>query len=175
MVEKNSTYTVVSNLDGESQSSSAGTNVLGQLKKVIQQKVERPIVEISVPERLGVSIQVSPNITQHQLKSWRKNSGEDSKNGMDTVKFACAVIGHTTVGILFNGELVLNEDGYPVNFASPELLEMTNTTRPLPDCVKAFFGVEPHVEAAAVAIMEAAGYGDTVDAVDPTMKSSTNS
>ena len=51
---------------------------------------------------------------------------------------------------------------------------MTGTNRPYPDCVKAFFGIEPHIEAAAVAIMEAAGYGDTVDAVDPTMKSSTN-
>ena len=51
---------------------------------------------------------------------------------------------------------------------------MTNTTRPLPDCVKAFFGIEPHIEAAAVAIMEAAGYGDTVDAVDPTIQSTTN-
>jgi hypothetical protein len=36
----------------------------------------------------------------------------------------------------------------------------------------AFFGLEPHVEAAAVAIIEAAGYGDNVDAVDPMKRSS---
>ncbi len=51
-------------------------------------------------------------------------------------------------------------------------MAMTNTNRPHPDCVLAFFGLEPHIEAAAVAIIEAAGYGDTVDAVDPTKRSS---
>lgn len=176
MSEDNSTFTVISNLDSPAAPSiGKADTVLGQLKQVIQKKVERPVVEINVPERPGVSIQVSPNITQHQLRSWRKNAGEESKNGMDTVKFACSVVGHTTTAIMFNGEIVSSEDGYPLNFASPEILEMTGTTRPLPDCVRAFFGVEPHIEAAAVAIMEAAGYGDTVDAVDPTMKSTTNS
>lgn len=108
------------------------------------------------------------------MRAWRKNAGEDTKNGMDTVKFACAVIAHTTIGIVIDGETATSNDGYDLNFASPEILEMTGTARPYPDCVKAFFGIEPHIEAAAVAIMEAAGYGDTVDAVDPTMKSSTN-
>jgi hypothetical protein len=108
------------------------------------------------------------------LKSWRKNAGEESKSGMDTLKFACSVIGHTTTGIAFNGEMVIDGNGYEVNFASPEILEMTKTTRALPDCVRAFFGLEPHVEAAAVAIMEASGYGDSVETMDPT-KGSSNS
>lgn len=176
MTENNSSYEIISNLDTPKASTmDSGASVLSQLKQVIQKKVERPVVEINVPERPGVSLEISPNITQHQLRSWRKNAGEDTKNGMDTVKFACSVVGHTTTAILINGEVATNSDGFPVNFASPEIMEMTNTTRPLPDCVRAFFGVEPHIEAAAVAIMEAAGYGDTVDAVDPTMKSSTNS
>ena len=154
--------------------STSGTNVLDQLKRVIQKKVQRPDVYIEVPERPGVSIRVSPNVNQNQLKSWRKNAGEDTKNGMDTLKFACSVIGHTTTGIAMNGEVVTDENGVELTFASPEILAMTGTTRPLPDCVKAFFGIDPHIEAAAVAIMEAAGYGDSVDAVDPTMKSSEN-
>jgi hypothetical protein len=48
---------------------------------------------------------------------------------------------------------------------------MTSTSRPIPDCVQAFFGLDPHVEAAALAILDASGYGDDVDVVDPTMKS----
>ena len=48
---------------------------------------------------------------------------------------------------------------------------MTNTTRPIPECVQAFFGLDPHVESAALAIMDAAGYGDDVETVDPTMES----
>jgi hypothetical protein len=176
MSDTSSEFKVVSNIDTPSPSvlSHGENNVLNKLKSAIQKKIERPVVEINIPERPGVSIQVSPNINQNQLRAWRKNAGEDTKNGMDTLKFACAVIAHTTVSIVINGETAVNEDGFEMNFASPEIMEMTGTNRPYPDCVKAFFGIEPHIEAAAVAIMEAAGYGDTVDAVDPTMKSSTN-
>lgn len=177
MSDTSSEFTVISNIDTTSSAmpSFGSENVLGKLKSVIQKKIERPVVEINIPERPGVSLQISPNITQNQLRAWRKNAGEDSKNGLDTVKFACAVVAHTTIGIMIDGEIATNDSGDILNFASPEILKMTETSRPYPDCVKAFFGIEPHIEAAAVAIMEAAGYGDTVDAVDPTMKSSTNS
>lgn len=167
------TYNIVSNLSDDAAPESSN-NVLSALKAVISKSVKRPDVFIEVPERPGVTIRVSPNITQHQLRSWRKNAGEDTKAGMDTVKFACAVVGHTTTGITMNGEVVTDDRGVELTFASPEILAMTNTQRPLPDCVKAFFGIEPHIEAAAVAIMEAAGYGDTVDTADPTKTSSTN-
>lgn len=146
-------------------------SVLDQLKKTISKKVERTAIYIEVPERPGVTIKVSPNITQNQLRAWRKNAGEDSKAGLDATKFACAVVGHTTEAICMNGEEVTNDDGVTLTFASPEILEMTNTTRPLPDCVREFFGIDPHVEAAALAIMEAAGYSDTVETVDPTKQS----
>ena len=51
---------------------------------------------------------------------------------------------------------------------------MTDTTRPIPEAVRAYFGVEPHLEAAALSILDAAGYSDTVDTSDPTMESSTS-
>lgn len=149
----------------------AQNTVLDQLRNVISQKVERPPIFIEVPERPGVTIKVRPQITQHQMKAWRKNAGEETKAGLDATKFACSVIGHTTVGIYINGHEATNKDGIPLTFASPEILEMTQTTRPLPDCVREFFGIDPHVEAAALAIMEHAGFGDTVDAVDPTRTS----
>ena len=57
--------------------------VLEQLTYAIKKKVERKIVHLDVPERPGVTLIISPNITQTQLRSWRKNAGEDSKNGMD--------------------------------------------------------------------------------------------
>lgn len=157
-----------------SKKSSSNPTVLDQLKNVLSQKVERGVIYIEVPERPGVLLKVSPNITQHQMKSWRKNAGEETKNGLDALRFACSVIGHTTLGFEINGQEVTNSDGVMLTFASPEIMEMTDTNRPLPDCVRAFFGIDPHVEAAAVAIMEAAGYGDTVEAVNPTKTSSTN-
>ncbi|NDD25752.1 MAG: hypothetical protein EB103_02585 [Actinobacteria bacterium] len=137
-------------------------NVLDQLKAVVGKKVMRPEIFISVPERPGVQLLISPNITQQQLRAWQKNAGSETKNGIDATKFACQVIGHTTVGIYLNGEEVY-EDGKSLGFASPSVLKMTNSTRALPDAVIAFFGLDPHVEAAALAIIDAAGYGDTVE------------
>jgi hypothetical protein len=147
---------------------------LARLRDVIKRKVERSPVLIPVPERPGVSVKVSPNITQSQMKNWRKNAGEDSRNGLDGTKFACLVIGHTTVGIYIDDEEVLDESGNYLNFAHPLILEMTETTRPVPDAVRALFSVDPHIESAALAILDAAGYSDTVAAVDPTKESSTN-
>lgn len=155
-------------------SKTAEPTVLNRLKEVIQKKVERPVVRLDVPERPGVSLRISPNITQNQLKNWRKQCGEDSKAGLDATKFSCFVIGHTTVGVCIDGEEVFDEDGYQLNFASSDILEMTDTIKPIPDAVRAFFGVDPHLEAAALAILDAAGYSDTVDTVDPTTESSTN-
>jgi hypothetical protein len=147
---------------------------LNRLRTVVQQKVERPIVLIPVPERLGVSLKVSPNITQSQMKNWRKNAGEDSRSGLDATKFACLVIGHTTIGFCMDDEEIFDDSGYNLTFAHPAVLEMTEVTRPVPDGVRALFGVDPHIESAALAILDAAGYSDTVSAVDPTKESSTN-
>jgi hypothetical protein len=108
------------------------------------------------------------------MKNWRKSAGEDSRNGLDATKFACLVIGNTTIGICMDDEEIYDESGNNLNFAHPLVLEMTDTTRPVPDAVRAMFGVDPHIESAALAILDAAGYSDTVAAVDPTKESSTN-
>jgi len=147
---------------------------LERLRGIIKKKVERSHVLIPVPERPGVSVKVSPNITQTQMKNWRKTAGEDTRNGLDATKFACLVVGHTCTGIYIDDEEVFDSDGNYLNFAHPTILEMTETTRPVPDAVRALFGVDPHVESAALAILDAAGYSDTVTAVDPTKESTTN-
>lgn len=147
---------------------------LERLRGVVSKKVERSVVLLPVPERPGVSLKVSPNISQSQMKNWRKNAGEDSRNGLDATKFACLVIGHTTVGIYMDDDEVFDDSGNSMTFAHPQILEMTETTRPVPDAVRALFGVDPHVESAALAILDAAGYSDTVAAVDPTKESSTS-
>jgi hypothetical protein len=146
--------------------------VLEQLQESLSKKVERASVFIEVPERPGITIEVSPNITQHQMRSWRKQAGEDTKAGMDATKFAAAVVGHTTIAIWVNDQPAVDDSGLAFTFGSDEILRLTNTTRPIPDCVQAFFGIDPHVESAALAILDAAGYGDTVETTtDPTLKS----
>lgn len=143
--------------------------VLDRLKTVIEAEVERKVVLLEVPDRPGVHLRISPNITQAQMKAWRKNAGEESKNGLDPIRFACQVVGQTTVGMEIDGDEAFDDAGNSLNFAAPEVLQMTNATRPVPEAVRNFFGTDPHVEGAALAILEAAGYGDTVDVVeDPT-------
>ncbi len=43
--------------------------VLEQLRAEISKKVERPDIEIGVPERPGVAVRFSPNVTQNQLRA----------------------------------------------------------------------------------------------------------
>ena len=159
---------------GKSSSKPKSETNLDRLKEVISTKVERPAVLLEVPSRPGVKLRISPNINQNQIRAWRRNSGEDTKAGMDSTKFACYVIGHSTVGILMDDEEVLDDEGNRLNFASDIILTTTETSRPVPDAVRAFFGVDPHLESAALAILDAAGYSDTVETEDPTKGSSTN-
>ena len=140
--------------------------LLNQLRDTLKKKVKRPLVLLEVPERPGLKLRVSPNITQNQMKSWRKNAGEDTKNGIDAAKFASQVIAFTTNGFFMNEEEVLDEDGNSLNFAHPMIKEMVGAARPWPDAVVMLFGLDPHVEAAALSIMEAAGWGDSVNTDD---------
>jgi hypothetical protein len=143
-------------------------SVLEKLRAEVSKKVERPEIVANVPERPAITIRFSPNVTQHQLSAWRRNAGDNTKQGMDGTKFACYVVGHTCRGIMIDGQEVLGEEGAPLTFASPEILEMLDVTKPIPDAVQAMYGLDPHVEAAALVVLEAAGYSDSVDTVDPT-------
>ena len=145
------------------------SSILDQLRAEISKKVERPVIEIPVLERPGVVVKYSPNITQNQLKAWRRNSGEASKDGFDSIRFACYVVGTCCRGFLINENEVMAPNGQPYTFASMEILEMTGDTRPIPDGIRNFFGIDPHLEATALKIMDMAGYGEDVEeAVNPT-------
>lgn len=150
-------------------SSTKEPNILAKLREEVSKKIERPEIEIRVPERPAISIVFSPNLTQNQINAWRRTAGDNSKAGMDATKFACLVVGHSCRGLVIDGEDVLNDEGAPLTFASPEVLEMLDVTRPIPDGIKAMYGLDPHIEATALAIMEAAGYSDSVETVDPTV------
>jgi hypothetical protein len=137
--------------------------VLEQLRAEVSKKVERSEIEIDVPERPGVAVRFSPNITQNQLRAWRKNSGEDTKDGFDPLKFACYVVGSTCTAILMEGRVAQDTNGLDVTFASSEILEMTNDIRPIPDGIRRFYGIDPHLESTALAILDHAGYGEDVE------------
>lgn len=147
----------------------AKPTILEQLRTEVAKKVERPEIEIPIPEREGVTVRFSPNITQNQLRAWRRNSGENSKDGFDPLKFACYVVGSTCTSILINDEIATSEDGINLTFASPTILEMTNDNRPIPDGIRHFYGIDPHLESTALAILDSAGYGEEVEEINPTI------
>lgn len=149
--------------------SSDGGNVLEQLQQELQREIERPHIMVAVPERPNISIRFSPNVSQEQVKSWQRNSGANSKRGMDGVKFASYVIAGTTVGIYINDQLVENDEGIALNFASQPLEEMTGASDPF-EVIRAVFGVDAHIEAVAMSIIEHAGWGEEVDVEDPTKR-----
>lgn len=142
--------------------------VLDQLKEEISKEVTRPDIEMPVIERKGVTVRFSPNITNDQLKAWRRNATNRKTEELDSIKFSCYVVGQTVAGIYFNDELVLDDNGNIVTFASPVMMEMTGTDRPLPDAIRAFYAVDPHLEAVALKILDYAGYGDDAEVEDPT-------
>jgi len=153
--------------DTAKEDSAVKGSILDQLREEITREVTRPDIEVPVPEREGVSVRFSPNISNEQLKSWRRNSTNRKTDELDSIKFSCYVIGQTVSGIYFNDELVEDEGGFAITFASPAIMEMTNTTKPLPDAIRAFYAVDPHLESTALKILDYAGYGDEVDAEDP--------
>lgn len=142
--------------------------VLDQLKEEIGREVTRPDIEMPVPERKGVTVRFSPNITNDQLKAWRRNSTNRKTEELDSIKFSCYVVGQTVTGIYFNDELVLDDEGNAITFASPVVMEMTGTDRPLPDAIRAFYAIDPHLESTALKILDYAGYGDDLETEDPT-------
>lgn len=141
--------------------------VLDKLKGELSKKVRRPDIYLEVPERAGMAIRYSPNITQQQVRAWRRNSGEDTKKGMDATVFACLVLSNTCNGILLENEIVTDDAGEPLGFGSDEIMAMVGADR-VQDCIRAIYVVEPHIEATALAVMEAAGFNDSVEQVDPT-------
>lgn len=141
-------------------------NLLNQLRSTLSKKVERADVLIEVPERPGMTIRYSPNITQHQIKAWRRASGAERKEGLDAVRFSCHVLANTCTGFFLNGHEV-TENGEPVTFGDELIMSMVDAIRVF-DCVRAVYGLDPHVEGAALAVLDAAGFNDDVEQVDPT-------
>ena len=146
-------------------------NVLSQLRAIVAEEVNLPDVEIEVKMRPGVSVIYSPNISNAQLKSWRKKSTNRKTGELDNIKFACLVVGDTAREILVNGELAAEDDGSPLVFSSKEFADMMDVdmAQIVPHGIRDFFGVDAHLEATAMLILDNSGYGDDVEAEeDPT-------
>lgn len=148
-------------------------NILDQLKDMLDEEVRLPTVEIAVKARKGMTIQYSPNIESVDLRKWRKKS-TNKLGDLDNIKFSSFVVAATAEAILLNGEVVVDESENNVVFNSTTVADMVNVdmTQIVPRGVQKFFGVDAHLESTALLILDKAGYGDEIDAEDPTNGSS---
>ncbi|CAB4193238.1 hypothetical protein UFOVP1246_64 [uncultured Caudovirales phage] len=143
-------------------------SVLDALKIEVGRKVRRDSVSLEVPERANMHIQFSPNITSEQLAEWRKRATIKRTDTLNGNYFSALILANTCESILFDGEVVRDDSGNEVTFRSEEMLAATGTTKAV-ECVRAIYGIDPHVEAAAFKVLEAAGWGEEVeDSENPT-------
>lgn len=152
----------------------AKNSLLATLQEKLEKDVSRPFVEIEIPSRPGVKLIIDPNIdAKHELAAWRKKAGEGTKGKpFDGEYYASIIVASKTVGIMVDDEEVTSESGAPLTFASPEIKEfLGGIVDPVREGPKKLFGVDPHVESAALAILEQAGFGDEITVSNPTKTS----
>lgn len=123
---------------------------------------------LEVPLRPGYSIRCRTDFTGADLEKLRK-AARDKRfaDGLDGVKFAALLIASNTDAILRQGDPLVLDGVSPVTFTTPELKTRYGTANAA-DTVRAFFGREGHVDAAARRLTSEAGWGDDLYAVDPT-------
>lgn len=123
---------------------------------------------VDVPGRPGWQATFTTAITGEQLDTWRKRSKDRKRaDGLDGVKFAALLLASTNVGILRKGKPV-ELDGEAATVRHPEFLELLAASGAV-DGIRKLYGLDGHVDAAARAVMTAAGWGDELgEGTDPT-------
>lgn len=123
---------------------------------------------IEVPKRPGYALRCRTDFTGLDIDLIRKKC-RDKKftDGIDGVKFASLLLASFTTAILRQGDDLELDGTSPVTFTAKPLQERMGTTT-ADATVRAFYGLEGHVDAAGRRLMNEAGYGDEVYAVDPT-------
>lgn len=129
-----------------------------------------PTTLIPVTGRAGYAVRFRTDFTGQDLDSLRKRAkNKRMSDGIDGIKFAALLLAFTCQGITRNGR-ELSEDldlDRPVTFTSREFQELIGTSS-ADESVRKFYGLEGHVDASARRLMAEAGWGDEVDALDPT-------
>lgn len=124
---------------------------------------------IEVPKRPGYGVRCRTDFTGLDIDLIRKKCRDKKfSDGVDGVKFASLTLASFAVAIIRNGEEFTLDGEGPITFVSKPLQERMGTTT-ADATVRKFYGLEGHVDAAGRRLMNEAGYGDEVYAVDPTV------
>lgn len=155
-------------LDGLGDDVEEGSD-LDDLRQELTAKVAETVT-LAVEGRPGYSVTYRVDFTARDVESIRKRA-KDRKftDGIDGIKFAALLLAFACRGITRKaGDLgaALGVDG-PVTFTTRELQGLIGT-HDANSTVRAFYGLEGHVEGSAKRLLVEAGWGDEADLADPT-------
>lgn len=125
--------------------------------------------DIEVLGRPGYAVRCRLEIEGKDLERLRQRSkSKRFADGIDGIKYAALVLATYTTAIIRKGTpLDLGTDA-PVTFTTPEFQRLLGTAD-ADSTVRAFFGREGHIDAAARRLMDEAGWGEDAYIVDPTV------
>ena len=121
-------------------------------------KVDRAPIEIPIPDKPGWTLRIKPQIDDSQMRRWTKTAAGTDGN-VDQLTLSRLVIAELCIAICKDGEPVLDADGAPLSFGSPELRDGSPSLKRASnaDMVSAIFGNPVHVMQAGQVITEAVG------------------
>lgn len=126
-----------------------------------------PTIDLAVPTRPGWVLRCRANFGAKAVDGYRKAAADKRfTDKIDGGKMSALVIGANTVAILRNG-VEVNVDGKPATFATPAFRQALGADS-VATAVRTVYGLDGHLEAAALRLMTEAGYGDEAIVSDPT-------
>lgn len=164
----------------------APSNPLDELAAELAAEVKPEYETLTVPLRPKFAVRFLPAIDGPTLRQWQEQSrivgnraqrrartaGEAPE--LDNTKFAGIVVVNTAEALLRGPEgareELTDDRGRPLNLRSAEFLRMTGKPSAI-EATRHFYGSDGHLDAAARAVLAAAGWGDELaqaSDVDPT-------
>lgn len=144
------------------------THLLEDAKKA----VAKPNFLVTIDDvRPGYALAFSGELAKPVLERWqdacRKGPrGSAQYDEINSLKLAKIMISNLCTGIRVKGETILDANGVPVTFQNPEFQIALGFPDNGAECVGAFLGRDPMVEAVGIAVLKGTGYAVTADA-DP--------
>lgn len=164
--------TLSESLEEDDAPAKGDANVLDLLRSKLEAEIQIPLVEVEVPKRPGVTIVFKPQVSSSQLRSWQKRC-TNKRGELDNLRFSSMVIVAMSEGMKVDGQWAMLDNGDEMQINSQEFADMMSVVPSdiVPHGIKNLFGIDAHVEATALRLLDEAGYGDSLDVEDPTKES----
>lgn len=145
---------------GDGEQTDNGASVYEDLRSELSKKVDVEHLRLVVPQRPNIEVAFEPDIEFDLLRMFMKKAtvGQGKKKEFDPLRFAYQVMTHTMRGLYVNGKEA-TENGDPVTFGSPGVMQMLGSSSPQ-QTIRKLYGKDGHIISTSQRVLEEAGYGD---------------